>query len=347
MSCRETLTLLTGWLVRFATRALSCWSTAGDKIFDHSWLSRRRLAWRETPLSVVLFFFGYVYKINIFPYLPDMGGSPIVKWAGGKTRLLRDLRQRVPSRFSSYFEPFAGGAALFHDLEPAQATLGDSNPDLIAMYFAVATNVDGVIAGLVEHRAAYRDPSRRPGYYYTVRDAWNAGKFAPGVAAAAAFIFLNKTGFNGLWRVNKSGKLNNPEGHYVNPSIFDEKEFRAAALRLAKVSLVCAPFERTVESAQPGDFVYFDPPYDPLKKTSSFTGYAKEGFGDRDQERLAQVARLLHAQGVSIMLSNNDTPFIRRLYDGFVIEVVESTRPISGNAKGRGKVPEVLITGAP
>lgn len=267
--------------------------------------------------------------------------APIVKWVGGKTKLLPELRARTPKTYGRYFEPFLGGGALFFSAAPSLATLGDMNVALINMYKAVAGDVAAVIDALTFHRQAHG----RPEYYYEIRDTWNEGLFEPHpVEAAAAFIYLNKTCFNGLWRVNKRGQFNVPRGDYKDPKIFDPDALRAASAVLSRATIAVNDYVTTVAGARKGDFVYFDPPYDPISETSNFTSYTKDGFGKKHQEQLAECARDLRQRGVSVMLSNNDTPFIRELYEGFCIDNVKCARAINSKGDKRGAVDEVIIT---
>lgn len=267
--------------------------------------------------------------------------APIVKWVGGKTKLLPELRARMPAKYNRYFEPFLGGAAMFFALQPADAVLGDMNGSLVDMYLAVADNVEDVINVLKNHRQAHA----RKEYYYETRQMWNEGHWYddPSVRAAA-FIYLNKTCYNGLWRVNRNGGFNVPRGDYDDPVIFDPDALRAASAVLQKASLRKTPYDTTTASATAGDFVYFDPPYDPHSKTSNFTSYTKDAFGKKEQEQLALHAEDLHRRGVKVMLSNNDTPFIRNLYRGYNIDNVKCSRAINSKGDKRGKVDEVIIT---
>lgn len=268
-----------------------------------------------------------------------------MKWAGGKTKLLSELRARAPRGFRRYYEPFLGGAALFLDLAPAKAVLGDLNHALIDTYRALASNVEEVISILEVLRAGYLGGGER--FYYFLREEWNRNEFATSAERAAAFILLNKTGYNGLWRVNRDGKYNVPAGKYTNPSIFDADHLRAAGAAFARAELRVGTFKTTTADVGAGDFVYFDPPYDPLNKTSSFTAYTKDAFGDAEQAELAQWAAALCRRGATVVLSNNDTPLIRDLYQGFQIETVKCARSINSKGTRRGKIDEVLITGVP
>lgn len=289
-----------------------------------------------TPSPLV--FLADAYKISI-----PMKASPIVKWAGGKTKLLPRLMAHVPARYGRYYEPFMGGAALFFALQPEVAALGDVNTALVTMYRAVASDVDAVITALHVHKAQHIDPE----YYYDVRKRWNDAVIRSlwsDAKTAATFIYLNKTCFNGLWRENRRGEFNTPRGDYVNPTIVYEDELRAAGVTLAKAWITRGSFQETTANAERGDFVYFDPPYDPLSETSSFTSYAASPFGKAEQRALAEHARELDARGAFVMLSNNDTPLIRDLYEGFMVETAPCGRSINSKADGRGKIDEVIIT---
>jgi DNA adenine methylase len=268
---------------------------------------------------------------------PDAG--PIVKWVGGKSKLLPELTARAPGTFRRYFEPFAGGAALFFRLAPTAAVLNDQNRDLVGTYRAIASDVEGVIRRLEIHRRKHDEE-----HYYQIRAAWNdaAVAWAP-IDRAAAFIYLNKTCFNGLWRVNRSGGFNVPMGRYTDPPICVPDALRAASRVLARADLRCGDFRAAVADAGDGDFVYFDPPYDPLSKTANFTSYTADAFGDDHQRALADLARELVGRGCQVMLSNSDTPFIRSLYRGFRIDQVLCARAINSDAAKRGMVAEVVV----
>lgn len=264
-----------------------------------------------------------------------------MKWVGGKTKLLPELRARMPPRHRCYYEPFVGGAAMFFALAPDDACLGDMNQALIDTYRAVRDHVEEVIGRLEEHKARHS----KHGYYYEIRETWNAQRWqSDGVGSAAAFIYLNKTCFNGLWRVNRRGEFNVPEGDYAGPPNVDPDNLRRAARALHKARLLVNEYDATTAHAEEGDFVYFDPPYDPVSKTSSFTSYTKNAFGKDQQKRLAEHARALRDKGVQVMLSNNDTPYVRSLYPDFTVDSVKCGRSINSKGDKRGKVDEVIIT---
>jgi DNA adenine methylase len=271
----------------------------------------------------------------------EITASPIVKWVGGKTKLLDELTARMPAHFGRYYEPFCGGAALFFRVAPYRAVLADSNADLMAVYAALRSDVTAVIARLEQHRAVHDET-----HYYATRAQWNDryARWSP-ADRAAAFIYLNKTCFNGLWRVNRAGAFNVPIGRYTDPPICVPDALRAAQVVLARAELRCADYRAVVADAEPGDFVYFDPPYDPVAPTANFTSYTAAAFGPDDQRALADTARELVARGVHVMLSNSDTSFVRGLYRGFNIGRVRCTRAINSNAAKRGEVDEVIVTG--
>lgn len=265
--------------------------------------------------------------------------APIVKWAGGKAKLLPEIEARMPTVYRRYFEPFFGGGALYFRIAPRVAIINDWNRDLVNVYRCVAWNVEAVIRRLRDHEGRHgRD------HYYATREAWNDRDRTWGdVDRAAAFIYLNKTCFNGLWRVNRSGGFNVPMGRYKNPPILRPERLRAAGAQLRHAEIHTGDYRDAVERAEAGDFLYFDPPYQPLTKTSNFVSYTEKNFGEDEQRNLANVARSLDARGCSVMLSNSDTPFIRKLYRGFKIEKVMCPRAINSKASSRGAVAEVLI----
>ena len=266
--------------------------------------------------------------------------SPFVKWAGGKRNLIPAIARHFPDRVGDYWEPFVGGGAVFFRFARRieRAVLSDSNADLTTTYQVVKTDVEALIARLRTHDAAHR---RRAGrtykdgrtYYYRVRDE------APSdaVEVAARFIYLNKTCFNGLYRVNKAGRFNVPEGSYVNPDICNADKLRRASKALANATVLPGDFERTVRPSA-GDFIYCDPPYD-----GTFTSYQAGGFAADAQRRLRDAADRWVAAGATVLLSNADTAAMRRLYKGYRIERVAAPRFINADSSGRCNAPELLI----
>lgn len=266
--------------------------------------------------------------------------APIVKWVGGKTKLLDELIARRPTSFRRYYEPFFGGGALFFKLAPKAASISDLNGGLVEMYRTVANDVEDVIDALAKHRGNHSEE-----HYYQVRELWNQDHYATPVERAAAFIYLNKTCYNGLWRVNRSGRFNVPVGRYTNPAIYEPALLRSSAALLRRARLQNAPYLEAVADAGKGDFVYFDPPYHPVSSTSNFTSYTSSGFSEDDQAMLAETAHKLVERGATVMLSNNDTPLIRKLYKGLRVDKVLCARAINSNASKRGAVAEVIAVG--
>ena len=268
-----------------------------------------------------------------------MSTDPFLKWVGSKRQLRPELRKHVPS-FKRYFEPFVGGGALFFDLEPSIAFLGDQNSRLVTTYKGVRDHVEDVIMLLKTY------PYEKE-FYLAMRakDIDDFQKYGA-VEVAAWFIYLNRTGFNGVYRVNKSGGFNVPFGKYTNPVICQEDALRAASKALQRVKLVMGDFELTTTSARAGDFIYFDPPYVPVSATADFTAYTSDGFGAADQIRLRDYARALAKRGVHVVLSNSDTEPVRDLYSSkpFVIHEVQARRSVNSNIAKRGKVGELIIT---
>ncbi|HEY6037447.1 MAG TPA: DNA adenine methylase [Kofleriaceae bacterium] len=265
----------------------------------------------------------------------------MVKWVGGKTKLLPELLARMPKTFGRYYEPFIGGAAMFFKLSPQRAVIADVNPDLIALYNAIARDPNAVIKKLAHHREAHCEA-----HYYATREKWNEHHLSwSAPERAATFIYLNKTCFNGLWRVNRAGDFNVPIGRYSDPPILVPEALRAASSVLARADIRNADYQSAIEDAKAGDFLYFDPPYDPITPTASFTSYTAGDFGPDDQRALAATAKQLIDRGCKVMLSNSDTPFIRSLYKGLKIDKVKCSRAINSNAAKRGEVDELVITG--
>jgi DNA adenine methylase len=275
------------------------------------------------------------------------GPSPFVKWAGGKAQLLSQFEPYFPTHLRCYVEPFVGGGAVFFHLyrlgrlRGREVLLIDSLEELINCYRVVRDQVEALVAELGRHEAGKTDRD----YYYQVR-GWDR---QPGYAQrsdverAARFVFLNRTCFNGLYRVNRRGEFNVPFGRYRNPTICDAANLRAANYALQGVRLLAADFTRCLEEAQAGAFVYLDPPYHPLSETASFTSYTADDFGVEDQQRLAGVFGQLDRRGCQLMLSNSCTPFIEALYDGYEQVQVRASRPISARADRRGAIPELLV----
>jgi len=264
---------------------------------------------------------------------------PFLKWAGGKSQLLTELLARVPKSFNCYFEPFLGGGALFFGLQPKKARLSDNNSELINCYSVVRNNLDQLLEDLHKHK--YESE-----YYYTIRKSDRAPDFAslPAIARASRFIYLNKTCYNGLYRVNSKGQFNVPMGRYTAPTIVDEVNLRACSSVLANADVSVAAYDHVETSAEAGDFVYFDPPYLPRNATSNFTSYTEGGFAEAEHERLGDLCRKLNQKGVFFMVSNSHTRAIWEIYKGFNVSVVNANRSINSKAKRRGRIEEYIIT---
>lgn len=262
--------------------------------------------------------------------------KPFVKWVGGKRQIIEKLRTRLPKSYNEYYEPFIGGGALLFALRPPQATINDLNSELINTYKIIKNSVNELINQLDNNR-------NEEDYFYTLRKKQPSELSE--VERASRFIFLNKTCFNGLWRVNKKGEFNAPFGRYKNPNYRDEDTLRAVSdyLNDFEISIRCGDFEKVVEDAQKDDFIYFDPPYQPVSSTANFTSYHKRGFNEYDQVRLAETFRRLDGIGCHVMLSNSDTDFIKELYKNFVIDIVSAKRAINCKGNGRSGAKEVIV----
>jgi len=283
--------------------------------------------------------------------------KPFLKWAGGKTQLLSEIDRRLPvelrdGQIDTYVEPFiGGGAAFFHIAQWYEGIkhfyLYDINEDLVNCYNAVKDDVEGLIEELkgLETKFLKKDEGGRKKFYYQVRTYFNRER------CVAKLIFLNKTCFNGLYRVNRKGGFNVPAGQYKNPTICDEKNLRNVSVLLQKAEIICGDFEEGASCIDHRTFVYFDPPYRPLSRTASFTSYAKEAFDEESQIRLAVYCRQIDKEGAKFLLSNSDPKnedpsgdFFEREYAGFNIDRVKASRAINCKASRRGQINELLIT---
>lgn len=263
---------------------------------------------------------------------------PIVKWVGGKRQLMFELLNNMPKNYNRYFEPFIGGGALFFELQPDNAYISDMNEELINLYQVVRNNVDELITDLQKH-----DFSKD--YFMEIRniDRTEEYKNWSDIQKASRFIYLNRTCFNGMYRVNSKGEFNVPFGHYKNPRILDENNLINCSNLLQRTEIRHADFSAILNRVQKGDFVYFDPPYVPLSETSSFTSYTKDGFDMDMQLKLRDVCDELNSMGVKFLLSNSDTKLVNKLYENYNIKKVFASRQINANADGRGKITEVLV----
>ena len=267
--------------------------------------------------------------------------APVVKWVGGKRQLLNDLTPLIPKRMTTYCEPFVGGGALFFYLQPSKAIVNDINQELIHLYEVIRDDVEELIAELEQYQneadAFYsvRDWDRDPVFYQTLSK----------VKKASRMIYLNKTCYNGLFRVNSAGEFNTPFGNYKNPNIVNADVLRAVSkyFNKAEVSFYNRDYASVLEQLPKGAFAYLDPPYDPVSETASFTGYSKGGFGRHEQIRLRECCDDLNRRGVKFMLSNSATDFIKEQYAAYHIKIVKAKRAVNSVASKRGQIDEVVI----
>lgn len=290
--------------------------------------------------------------------------KPFLKWAGGKGQLLKEIARYYPfadDEITKYAEPFVGGGAVLFDIISKynlQAVyLSDINAELINTYGMIRDNIDGLIANLytLQNDFIPLDKDKRRGYYLQKRERFNVlkvnGNESAKLEKAALMIFLNKTCFNGLYRVNKKGCFNVPMGAYKNPVICDENNLRAAAKKLQRVSIVCGDYTESANFIDQNTFVYFDPPYRPITNTASFTAYTKNSFDDLEQIALAQFVVDMHKKGAKVVISNSDPKnsniadnFFDNIYAAFKIRRIEATRMINCHGESRGKIKELLIS---
>lgn len=290
---------------------------------------------------------------------------PFVKWAGGKGNLISQLNHFYPPELKNgvikrYIEPFVGGGAVLIDIlqnyQVQEAYAFDINIDLINAYHVVRDHVEELIANLkkIEKEYLLLNQEKRKEYFYQLRDKYNSNQLKENeknVQKATELIYLNRTCFNGLYRVNKAGKFNVPVGSYQNPTICDEENLRNLSKLIQHVKFQHADYQKSIEYVTENTFIYFDPPYRPLNITSGFTSYTKENFDDENQKELAMIYRKLNEKKTKLMLSNsnpknsneNDT-FFEELYEGFSIHEICASRMINANAKARGKITEIVIT---
>ena len=272
--------------------------------------------------------------------------KPFLKWAGGKRQLLPEILEYLPKNIgkTTYFEPFLGGGALLFELQPKQAIVNDSNRELINCYQVIKDDVEELIEVLKDHKA--RNSKEYFDYLRGIDRLKQYNKFSD-IQKAARIIYLNKTCYNGLFRVNSKGYFNVPFGRYKNPNILDEAVLRGVNnyFNQNTVTFLNRDFAEAVKDAKKGDFIYFDPPYDPVSNTASFTGYDINGFNQNEQKRLKEVVDELTEKGCNVMLSNSATDFILDLYKDYkeTTKIVSATRSINSNALKRGKINEVLV----
>lgn len=288
---------------------------------------------------------------------------PVLKWAGGKRQLLDELYARFPESYGHYHEPFFGGGALFFDIEPQNGTINDTNPRLVNFYQQIRDNPDE----LIELLRTFDDPESEPDeeraysstnrsgkqieeYYYQQRALFNNRPYGDDydpVEEAALLLYLNRTGYNGLYRENSSGGFNVPIGRYANPDWVQAERIREASVALERTNIFNRDFEYILDYAEGGDVVYFDPPYEPMSPTANFNDYSGDGFDTDDQERLLAVAQKLDEHGVHVILSNSGVMFERYDEAGFSVEIEGATRAINSDSDDRGEVDEIVATNVP
>lgn len=267
--------------------------------------------------------------------------KPILKWVGGKRQLMNEINQRIPKNFNEYYEPFLGGASVLLAINPEVAHVNDINSELINMYKQVKNSNKKLIEELKKHK-------NESEYFYEIRSMDRNKEVYESlskVERAARIIYLNRTCYNGMYRVNSRGELNVPFGRYKNPVICDEENINEVSrfFKENNITFYNEDFESFLNRCQVGDFVYLDPPYDPISDSSSFTGYSANGFSRHDQIRLRELCDDLNRRGVYFLLSNSNTQFIREQYENYNIDIVDANRNINSKGNKRGKVEEVLI----
>lgn len=270
-----------------------------------------------------------------------MKAAPFIKWVGGKRQLLPELQQRLPERILDYYEPFIGGGALLWTLERRNVRnlcIGDYNHELINAYEVVRDQPQALLDALALHQNTAE-------YYYQLRalDRTEGYSDLPPVFRASRFIYLNKTGFNGLYRVNSKGQHNVPFGRYANPTIVEPETIYACSAFLQRVQLMQGDFGAIRPLLNADAFVYLDPPYVPVSATANFTSYTDQGFARSMQQRLKELCDYIDAIGAKFMLSNSDTPLVRELYAAYHIEEVKAARAINSKATARGKITELVV----
>jgi len=277
--------------------------------------------------------------------------QPFLKWAGGKRQLLSQFEPYLPilGEENTYYEPFVGAGAMLFHLQPKRAIANDINSELINVYNVIKS--DNKTFELLIEKLKYHAEHHNKEHFYEIREWDRTEEYAKYsfIDRAARFIYLNKTCFNGLYRVNSKGQFNVPCGKYVKPDIVNEVVLRDVRKYLTdienKIEFLNKDFKEIVNNAIKDDFIYFDPPYDPLNQTSSFTSYASNGFGKNEQLQLREVFKELDDRGCKVLLSNSDTPFIREIYSDFEIVTVQANRAINAKGQGRGRINEILVLG--
>lgn len=277
--------------------------------------------------------------------MADKKVTPVLKWPGGKRRVLPELKKYIPKTYTSYYEPFIGGGAMFFDLSPMIATVSDVNEELINIYKEIQQDPTNLLTELGKHALNHSES-----YFYQIRALDRDDILYAALSSAekaARMIYLNRTCFNGLYRVNSKNQFNAPYGKYTNPRIVDAENIQALHdwMSLRKITFSNGDYSSSLKSATAGSFIYLDPPYVPATETASFVSYSKDGFSMENQEALKDLALTLDAAGSFIMLSNSDTPLTRELYKDFIIKPINVSRSVGASASSRNKVGEVIVLG--
>lgn len=285
--------------------------------------------------------------------------KPFIKWAGGKTQLLNTIREKYPENIKKYCEPFVGGGAVLFDIltnfQPEEVFINDINSELINTYIHIRDNVEDIIISLSDTQEIFwnMDNNQRKEYFYVQRDKFNNGikNNINDVSMAVLFIFLNKTCFNGLYRVNSKGLYNVPIGSYKKPLICDADNLRLISSLLKNVIIKCGDYSECADFIDNKTFVYIDPPYRPLSETSSFTSYSKTVFEDKQQIQLSEFTEYISGKGAKVLASNSDPKntdkndnFFDNIYKNFNITRVKASRMINSKGVGRGTLNELLIS---
>tara|TARA_B110001454_G_C12646307_1_gene403460 strand:+ start:130 stop:990 length:861 start_codon:yes stop_codon:yes gene_type:complete len=270
--------------------------------------------------------------------------KPFVKWAGGKRQLMSELEKNFPSKFGTYLEPFLGGGAVMFDLltkaPNLKCNVSDLNSDLVLSYVTIRDRLEKLIESLENHSKNYHKDST--GYYYKVRNQEPKNQ----IEKVSRLLFLNKTCFNGLYRVNSKGKFNVPLGRYTNPNIVNKENLQTVSkiLQSEKIKISCRDFRSIIKDAKKGDFVYFDPPYQPVSDTANFTSYTHRDFTEDDLESLADLANQLNSKGCNVMLSNSNSKTVKNLFStGWKIKEIKANRAINSNPQKRTGHKEIII----
>jgi DNA adenine methylase len=292
--------------------------------------------------------FDYIRNLNFSSRKIVSTPQPYLKWVGGKRQLISQIHKYLPAMINKYIEPFLGGGSMLFYLLPNKAIISDINSELINCYKVINSDIGKLLEHLEVHKQEYykRTIEERKKYYYQLRELDREEFFdinLTPIERASRTIFLNKTCFNGLYRVNSKGQFNSPFGYYKKPMIYEKNNLLNISKLLQNVIILNCSYEEAVKYAKKGDFIYFDPPYHPISNTSSFTSYSKERFGEEEQIKLAKTFSNLDNKGCKVMLSNSHCDFTLELYKDYNINIIEAKRSINSDGNKRGKIKEILV----